>query len=128
MTNQRRKILDTVKKSASHPTAYEVYEEVRKNLPRISLGTVYRNLETLSEKGMIEKIEMSANQRHYDGRTDVHYHIRCLNCGRIDDIPLQALTALEETAARESGYFVAGHALEFVGTCPRCLGDKNEND
>lgn len=120
MTHQRRVILDELKKVTSHPTADKVYEMVRQQLPRISLGTVYRNLEVLSKCGMIQKLELGGNQRRFDGNTKNHYHVRCIRCGRVDDVPVEPVTMFEDALRKVSDYEITGHRLEFVGLCPQC--------
>jgi Fur family ferric uptake transcriptional regulator len=87
MTRQRQIILEELRKADTHPSADEVYETVRKRLPRISLGTVYRNLEILSELGEIQKLELGGDLKRFDRKPNKHYHIRCMNCGRVDDAP-----------------------------------------
>jgi Fur family ferric uptake transcriptional regulator len=120
MTRQRRMILEEVRKAKSHPTAYEVYKKVQDWLPRISLGTVYRNLEILSESGMVQKLDWGGGQRRFDGETQNHYHIRCVRCGRVDDVPIKPVASLEETLRTRTEYEVIGHRLEFLGLCPQC--------
>lgn len=120
MTNQRQAILEEVQKVDTHPTADEVYGMVRRRLPRISLGTVYRNLEILSTSGLIQKIGPPSNQMQFDGKTDNHYHIRCINCGRVEDAPIETVDKLENTIREISDYSIVGHKLEFIGICPRC--------
>jgi len=120
MTNQRQAILEEVQKVNTHPTADEVYGMVRRRLPRISLGTVYRNLEILSTSGLIQKIGPPSNQMQFDGKTDNHYHIRCINCGRVEDAPIETVDKLENTIREISDYSIVGHKLEFIGICPRC--------
>ena len=120
MTEQRRVILDGVQRLESHPTADELYQSVRKRLPSISLGTVYRNLEVLSEAGMIQKLEISGSQKRFDGKTENHYHVRCLKCGRVDDIRTGPVVDLDKVAKSVHGYVIVSHRLEFVGICPRC--------
>jgi Fur family ferric uptake transcriptional regulator len=120
MTPQRRIILEELRKVHSHPTADKVYEMVLRRLPRISLGTVYRNLEILSECGIIQKLELSSRQKRFDSNTENHYHLRCICCGRVDDAPIKPLTSLEESLKRVSDYRIMGHQLEFVGLCPDC--------
>lgn len=117
---QRQVILEEVVKEKTHPSAQEIYERVRQRLPRISLGTVYRNLEHLADKGLIRKIESADGQRRFDGELSDHYHIRCLYCGRVDDAPLPLLTRLDQTFGRMSEYTILGHRLEFYGICPYC--------
>ena len=121
VTHQRRVILEEVRKVHTHPTADEVYEMVRKRLPRISLGTVYRNLETLSTLGLIQKIGPPSNLMRFDGKTDKHYHIRCVSCGRVEDAPIiESLDSVEKAVRSHSEYSILGHRLEFMGVCPDC--------
>lgn len=120
MTRQRRVILETLRENNVHPSADEVYEMVRAQLPRISLGTVYRNLEILSELGKIQKLELSGSLMRFDGVPEKHYHIRCINCDRLDDAPLQPLDHIEDQL-QSTEYKVIGHRLEFMGLCPKCL-------
>ena len=124
-TSQRRVILEELGKMTTHPTANEVYEIVRKRLPRISLGTVYRNLELLSESGLIKKLEMAGTQKRFDGTIYNHYHIRCVKCGRIDDLKLPAIESIDDTAATVSDYRVLWHRLEFAGLCPECSDQRS---
>jgi len=120
MTRQRRVILDELRKTDGHPSADEVYEMVRKRLPRISLGTVYRNLEILSELEEIQKLEHCGTQKRFDGNPENHYHIRCLRCDRVDDAPVGVIHDLEQKLSGETDYTVLGHRLEFVGLCREC--------
>jgi Fur family ferric uptake transcriptional regulator len=84
MTRQRRTIMEVLEKVDNHPAADEIYEMVRHKLPHISLGTVYRNLDVLSEHGLIRKMEFAGSQRRFDGRRNNHYHLRCTGCGSKD--------------------------------------------
>jgi Fur family ferric uptake transcriptional regulator len=120
MTPQREVILQEVEKADSHPTADQIYARVRKRLPRISLGTVYRNLEVLSQRGMIRKVEVGGSQRRFDWKTDNHYHARCLSCGRVDDLPIEPEMSLEKVIGSLVDYQITGHLLEFVGLCFDC--------
>jgi Fur family transcriptional regulator, ferric uptake regulator len=120
MTAQRRIILEELRNVLTHPTAGEIYEIVRKRLPRISLGTVYRNLEILTEIGMIQKLEMAGTQKRFDGIVENHYHVRCIRCGRVDDVLAESIPMINEALAEASDYEILWHRLEFVGLCPRC--------
>ena len=124
MTNQRKIILEELCKVTSHPTADEIYSVVRKRLPRISLGTVYRNLETLSDLGLALKLEVGGNQRHYDANVATHYHIRCGRCGQVADLDLPVLTNIEDIAQEMTDFQVERHNLEFVGCCQKCSAKK----
>lgn len=108
---------------SSHPTADEVYETVRKRMPRISLGTVYRNLEVLSRWGLARKLDLAGGRRRFDGSTVDHYHVRCVHCGEVADIPVGPLRNLEDSARSNTDFEILGHRLTFLGFCPRCKGD-----
>ena len=104
-TKQRRIVLETVRCHTDHPTANTIYEEVHAIDGKISQGTVYRNLSCLSEDGEILHIKVPGADR-YDLRTDLHYHIICLKCGKVIDIPFNYLSDPDEKVANATGYTV----------------------
>ena len=120
MTRQRKIILEELRKVKTHPSADEIYEMVRLRLPRISLGTVYRNLEILSELGEIQKLQLSGALKRFDWDTNKHYHIRCVRCNRVDDAPIAPLNQIEDELYEATVFEIIGHNLEFVGLCPEC--------
>lgn len=120
MTRQRKIILEVLRENKTHPSADEIYDMVRKRLPRISLGTVYRNLEILCELGEIQKLEFGGTQKRFDGNTENHYHIRCVCCDRVDDAPVTPLKDIENQLMETTDYKIIGHRLEFIGLCPEC--------
>jgi Fur family ferric uptake transcriptional regulator len=120
MTRQRRVILKELRRLNNHPSADELYERVRVHLPRISLGTVYRNLEILTDLGKIQTLELSGSMKRFDGVPQKHYHIRCVNCGRVDDAPIAPLNQIEDELYGATVYTIIGHRLEFTGLCPSC--------
>ncbi|MBI9075673.1 MAG: transcriptional repressor [Desulfatibacillum sp.] len=124
MTRQRKVILEELKKVKSHPTADQVYEMVRKRLPRISLATVYRNLETLSTAGEVLKLEISGTQRRYDGDTSDHHHARCAMCGAVMDIPADLFPMPEIPEDVVEGFDISGYRLELTGLCRECRAAK----
>jgi len=124
LTTQRKIILDELSKVKTHPTASEVYEMVRQQLPRISLGTVYRNLELMSASGMILKIDVAGTQKRFDATTSPHYHIRCSCCDRVDDIDMPVSTSLVTVANTKTSYQILDHNVEFTGLCPECRQQK----
>ncbi len=129
MTEQRRIILEELRSLKSHPTADELFRQVRKRLPRISLGTVYRNLETLTGKGTIRKLEVAGTRKRFDGRIDQHYHLRCSRCSRVEDAQIEAIGGIRELAGKLKGYDITDYRLEFVGLCPQCrAAAKSDND
>jgi Fur family ferric uptake transcriptional regulator len=130
MTQQRELILRAIREHGSHPTADEVYMWVRERLPSISLGTVYRNLDSLSSCGLIKKLEPAHTQKKFDGNTTDHYHNTCVCCGRIDDLSFKPsdnpLENLENALGNLTKYGIFGHKLEFVGLCPECMAEGKE--
>lgn len=120
MTNQRRVILEELKKHIDHPTADEIYAEVRNQLPKVSLGTVYRNLDQMSQTGMILKIE-GAGQKRFDPNPKPHPHFRCVECGAVEDIDADINPPVikgDSAWAKERSIF--GVQVEFFGICKNC--------
>jgi Fur family ferric uptake transcriptional regulator len=129
MTAQRRIILRELQRMArKHPTAEEIFLRVRKVLPRISLGTVYRNIDVLHRCGQALKVEPGSPQMRFDGRVDDHYHIRCVRCGMVDDLELPACPDIRKAVKDDMGFEILGHRLEFVGLCPKCRGESRVAD
>ena len=120
LTTQRQIILEELGKVTSHPTANEVYDMVRKRLPRIGLGTVYRNLELMAESGIILKLEVGGSQQRFDATTESHYHIRCSRCDKVDDIDIPVQYHINDAAGRACNYQILGHHIEFSGICADC--------
>ena len=120
ITNQREIILDELRRLKTHPTADELYELVKKRLPRISLATVYRNLEQMAEAGIINKIEHGTKQKRFDGNTTPHSHVFCIKCGRIADIDLDLQPELTGLKCHEEGWKIFADRIEINGLCPVC--------
>jgi len=120
MTNQREIILKELQDSRQHLTADELYDRVKKSMPRISLATVYRNLETLSEAGIIGKLEISGRQKRFDYEVAPHDHIYCVHCHRVDNIDFDRNLVNHASVASNRGYTITGYHVEFVGICSAC--------
>jgi Fur family ferric uptake transcriptional regulator len=125
MTNQREIILAELKKSGSHLSADELYERVRRIIPRLSLATVYRNLEILSNLHLIAKLEVGGRQKRFDHDISDHDHIYCIVCHRVDNIELNREQVSTVAAEGRQGYTVTGYRLEFAGICPECQKKMN---
>lgn len=126
ITKQRQVILEELRQLKTHPSADEIYKVVRRRLPRISLGTVYRNLEVLAQMGEIQKLELSGSIKRYDWNTNKHYHIRCVRCDRVDDAPIAPLKQLEGELYESTVFEIIGHNLEFTGLCPECSKESTQ--
>lgn len=119
-SKQRELVLQTVLENPIHPTADGVYQQVRQQNPRISLGTVYRNLNFLAEMGMIRKISMPVGSDRFDGRLDEHYHMACTCCGRVFDVECGALEELDHQHLETQGFQVQKRHLLLTGLCKDC--------
>ncbi len=126
ITNQREIILEELRKTKSHPTADELFEAVRQRLPRISLATVYRNLEQMSDAGIINKIEYGGRQKRFDGDVSPHSHVYCVKCGKIADIETSHDCDLKKIILDTKGYKIFGERLQFMGLCPDCQMEKRK--
>ncbi len=122
-SEQRAIILEVVRSTMDHPTAARVHAEARRKLPKIGLGTVYRNLERLAALGIIREIRGVPGPARFDGNVERHYHIRCLGCGKVQDLPIGVTARLEQEAAKATDFVILGHEVEVQGLCPTCRGD-----
>ncbi|MDP8228943.1 MAG: transcriptional repressor [Candidatus Electryoneaceae bacterium] len=125
MTKQRKVILEELHKVTNHPTADMIYRSVRKRLPRISLGTIYRNLDLLAEQGIIQKLGSEGSKMRFDGDITEHYHIRCVDCGIVDDLFVQAEVSVRKPTSNTE-YEILDQRLEFLGRCPKCREKHNQ--
>ena len=122
MTRQKAAVLAAVKRAKHHPDAKWVYAQVSRQIPDISLGTVYRALASLTAEGLIKEFRQVDGPALYDANTDEHVHLRCRRCGRIENVPPVRLPQDLLEAVREAGRFatVDEVRLEFDGICGRC--------
>ncbi len=123
-SRQREIILSVVRSTDCHPTADWVYHEARKQIPSISLGTVYRNLKVLSDSGEIRSYEGPGGVNRYDGTVETHYHFRCELCGAVIDLQESVDLDLDRRVSERTGLDIKYHVLEFRGVCVDCWQDK----
>ncbi len=116
---QQEAILAAVCTMRTHPTADEIYEKLRQADPRISLGTVYRNLNTLAQNGDILRITVPDGRDRFDFRLDSHHHMLCDVCGRAFDIDADVQIDVNEPNVKLKGY-----TLIFHGTCAKCAAEE----
>lgn len=116
-SKQRETVLNVVNSSFIHPTAEDVYLECRKFLPNISLGTVYRNLKSLTESCEITRIKSKDNTYRYDNSFKKHAHFVCRNCGAIFDISRNVFDEVEHI----DGHKILDYEVTFEGICKECL-------
>lgn len=93
---------------------------LREDFPKVSLGTVYRNLAVLEDQGAVRKLSFRSKIVRFDARTNDHYHFLCERCGRVYDLDLEVDYGLNELVERETGHHADHHQLAFYGVCERC--------
>ena len=121
MTRQRQAIMEMLAKTDEHPTAEMVYEAVRKQLPEISLGTVYRNLDCLTAQGIIKKLQRVGCEDRYDYMRVPHNHAVCTVCGKVFDFvyPLDA-DALQAAVGGAEAFRLSDADFSVTGVCGEC--------
>ena len=119
-TIQRSLVLDSVNRLKSHATADEVYAEVAATHQNISKATVYRDLNLLSEMGMIRKLEIPGGADRFDHICKEHCHVKCEKCGRVFDIEIPYIDGLDNRVENRNGFELTGYDILFRGICPGC--------
>ena len=124
-SHQRERIYQAVRSSHAHPTAEEVYSQLKPEMPRLSLGTVYRNLRQMAAEGRLAEVDGPVAR--FDACLTPHTHFRCTGCGAVLDLPELALPqSLEAEAQQCSGCHITGCQLTFSGVCPSCQQNHQE--
>jgi len=119
-TKQREAILKLLRGTYSHPTADQIYDEVRKKIPNISKGTVYRNLKVLRDIGLVSELNLNDTVSRFEAKHKSHYHFRCDRCGRVFDVDEPINRELDRKIGERSGFKISYHQLEFRGLCHDC--------
>ena len=121
-TVQKEIVLEALSTLANHPTADAVYERVHADHPSISKATVYRLLGKMADSDQIARVRINNGADHFDQQTFPHYHVRCTNCVRVDDVFIPLFSAADEMAAQATSYTNITSSLQFDGLCPACQG------
>ena len=119
-SRQREEIVHFLKTRKDHPTAEVVYENVRIVYPKISLGTVYRNLTLLSDMGEILRLRLGDGVDHFDADTSEHYHVICNSCGDVTDLEMKGIKLPIDTSILPYDGTITGHIIYFTGVCKKC--------
>ena len=119
-SKQREVILNTLKENVVHPTAEYLYAKIQEKDPKISLATLYRNLNQLTENGIIKKIDGLENSSHYDHNTHEHYHFICTKCRRVFDIDAEVAPELIRRTEEKTDFLIENHDIVFSGICKDC--------
>jgi Fur family peroxide stress response transcriptional regulator len=118
MTPQRMAVLEALEGNRKHPSAEDLYRDVRKIVPTITLATVYNILEMLKNKGSVRELNVDPKRKRYDPDTVLHHHMICRGCGMVSDVHKSFELAL--SAEEKKGFRIEDNHIEFYGTCPRC--------
>lgn len=116
----REKILQLLAHTDSHPTAAWVHDRLREEFPKVAIGTVYRNLNILVSEGKLKNVHFDDATDHFDANTSKHYHFICEKCGAIRDLEIPFDETLEHKVARQTGFEVRHHRMDFYGLCEKC--------
>lgn len=120
-TIQRQLVIAAVRFLADHPTAEEVYDRITMEYPDISKGTVYRNLNSLVESGLLGKVSVPSGADRFDHILSRHYHIKCINCGKFMNVEnFDYFHDLDQKVAAVTDYKMEHHDIVFSGLCPEC--------
>ncbi len=124
ITPQRVAILDYLLKTDDHPSAEYIHKIIRKKYPMVSLSTVYKTLDLLKEKKLVNEIEVDGESR-FDAHTDAHINLVCMKCGKIDDVDEDSLNEIQNRAAKKSKYLILKGSFELFGYCNNCKSKFN---
>lgn len=119
-SRQRERIYHVLKRTRDHPTAEWIFEHVRQEMPRISLGTVYRNLHVLARQGKVRELDFGEGTKRYDAFLGPHYHFVCEVCGTVRDLEVAPLNDVNDRIQEMVPEQIRSHRLDFYGTCSEC--------
>jgi Fur family transcriptional regulator, peroxide stress response regulator len=121
LTPQRLAILRILSKSAGHPSAEQIYEQIRAYYPTTSLATIYKTINLLKNMGEVFELTFAGGGSHYDGNKPYpHPHVICTKCGQILDPEFGTMIGISQEIARQTGYKITHQQLNFFGLCPKC--------
>jgi Fur family peroxide stress response transcriptional regulator len=113
-----------LKGTKTHPTVDWMYQRLKNEFPKLSLGTVYRNISILIEQGLVKRIESGSTFDRFEANIGNHYHLVCESCGRIQDLEMPVRKDLEDEARQFTDFDVQTHQIHFFGLCSECLSKK----
>jgi Fur family peroxide stress response transcriptional regulator len=119
-THQRQVIYETVQHSPGHPSPEAIYEKVQKRIPSISLATVYKNLKTFLDRGMLQEVSLHHGSLRIETNRHPHHHLVCTDCKKIVDLDEREMETprLNEKSLR--GFEVKRISIDVLGLCAAC--------
>lgn len=127
-SKQRDRLLELLKGTDTHPTADWLYQRLKSEFPRLSCGTVYRNLGVLREQDLVAKLPFGSTYDRYDARTAPHYHLICKKCGTVKDVEMPLYDIINRQARKISEFDITSHRIDFYGVCNNCKRKKKEKN
>ncbi|MBP7736477.1 MAG: transcriptional repressor [Spirochaetes bacterium] len=125
-SRQRERICEFIRSRMDHPTAQHVYDALKKEMPSLSLGNVYRNISILVEEGRLTRREFGDGMEHYDAIPGLHYHFICDTCKTVTDFPMTVQDLITKKAREMTKSHISGHTIQFYGICDKCLKRKKK--
>lgn len=119
-TVQRGLVFSAMEQLPKHPTAEDVYLFIHEQHPGVSKATVYRNLNVLCKMGDLFRLSLPSGADRFDLAKNAHYHVKCIHCGRVEDVDIPYLSALQNEVASATGYELNTYQMVFEGSCPDC--------
>jgi Fur family transcriptional regulator, peroxide stress response regulator len=126
-SHQRDRILQLLIGTNSHPTADWVYRKLKKEIPGLSLGTVYRNLNVLLEQGLIQKLPFDNTFDRFEGNVAPHYHLICEKCGAVEDFEMPVSININKQVEQRCSFKINRHRTDFFGICVKCQHQSTTN-
>ena len=120
LTPQRIAILKFLEGNTAHPTADDIYTEIRKKNPTVSFATVYNTVQALKERGELLEITIDPDRKHFDPNPEPHHHIICSKCRKIADIFVDYSEALKLPKEVLDKFSPMGNHVDFYGICKDC--------
>lgn len=125
VTPQRRAILRIIQEQGGHLSADEIHYLARKEVPRLSLSTVYRTLELLKDLDLVSELHLTGNHYRYEVASGEHQHLVCLGCGRVIEFQCAHWAEMHQTLADQHGFKITGSRVELLGYCEECSKARN---
>ena len=125
ITPQRMAVFQFLEGNTSHPSAYEVYEVVKRRFSTTSFATIYNTLNAAQEMGLVLELTIDPKKRHFDPNTSPHHHILCMKCRRIDDVRGKVFGDFNIDSFEIGDYQVTGFGVDFHGVCPKCRAQQH---
>ena len=120
ITPQRRAILRIIRERAGHLSADEIHDLARREIPRLSLSTVYRTLDLLKELDLVTELHLAGNHYRYEAQSGQHEHLVCLSCGEVIEFHCDHCAAMQEALSAKLGFHITGSRVELLGYCQEC--------